>query len=257
MNEPGTVCLLTDEAIHAVRCQVRGSQLEIHARSQEAFTVPTSLLVEHDPNELADAVARAIQDAGLPSGSIMLVIPVQWSFVHVLEAPSRRMTDQALAYEFEQFLPLPLEEVTWAFTRLGGRRVLGAAIPTEPMSQLLAALGQRGIEVDHIVVDVTALAAEAEDDDLPPANVAIIDRRWIRVTANHGNGDDWVIAAFEASPDSLPLDVVTEQLRQRRVHAGRTPTRWLRRGWRSRTAFRLTASARRRGARSCRAGRCT
>ena len=129
MRKPVTVCVLTDEAVHAVVGNGRGTPWEIHRHAQQAFAIPDSLLVDHDPEELASAVARTVKETGRSTGSITLVIPVQWCFAHVLERPSRRMSDQALAYEFEQFLPLSLEEVTWAFASLGSRSVLGAAVP--------------------------------------------------------------------------------------------------------------------------------
>ena len=58
MNRTRTICLLSDERVHAVRFAARGRRREIIARGQVEFRIPDSLLVDHNVDELVELLVN-------------------------------------------------------------------------------------------------------------------------------------------------------------------------------------------------------
>lgn len=225
MSRTTTVCLLTDECIHAVTCERRGRGWEAVARSQQELRLPDSLLVSHNPDELADAIAHAVNESHTSPSSITLVLPLQWCFTHVLARPKKRVTAEALAYEFEQYLPLPLENLTCAFVPSGNGNMVGVGIPTTPMAELIAALSKRNIYVEHITVDAIT-AAHALDSVNGSSSVMILDARWGRMVTGIKDPGRTVTAAFGLSECDNLAAAVAQQLQHRALSDGGIPPRW-------------------------------
>ena len=221
MRAGSAICLLTDECVHALYYEGRGRQSTLRHRAQEPCRLPSSLCVEHDAAELAEHIAQALSSADGSAQAATLVLPLQWCFTHVLETPAKRPTYQALCFDFEQYLPLPLEALTCAFLPLAGERVLGVAVPTQPMQDLLAALSQRGIEVEHLAVDVLTASASLR------SSVVLADAHWTRLLAT---GGEWEPLELTACGGGAGEDGSTTQfanlLKNRGLIDGRAPERW-------------------------------
>ncbi|MEK6677212.1 MAG: hypothetical protein AABZ47_16360 [Planctomycetota bacterium] len=204
MSKHKTVCILTEQIIHAVALDPRGQP---RLRATVDFTIPATLCHCDDVQGLAEAITQAIQALGADSHAITLVLPLHWCFCHVLEGQRRGTSPQTLAYAFEEVLPLPLEELTCAFAALGPHRVLAVAVPTTPLKNLLQLLEENGIDVDHITIDAPAVAL-SQRNGFP--GVLLLDVKWARLAANLHTPELAVVSAFGRDERNL-----LEELRQR------------------------------------------
>ncbi len=195
MSQTRTVCLLTDEGVHAVVVESRGRRRGIVARGEAALRLPDSLLVNCNGGALAAAIVQAIRQTGMDPDSVILLVPLQWCFTQVLSTNGKRANAERLFYAFEPFLPLPLEEVTCVFQRMGGNRVLAVAVPTAPMTELLAALLNEGVDVSHIGVDALTAARDPDTDD-GCTGAVLLDARWGRMAVDPERADNLATAVF-------------------------------------------------------------
>jgi hypothetical protein len=181
------VCVLSDTAVHAALCESRAKTTTVIERGRAAFPAPDSLLVDHDAKALGGVIREALGQIREPTGSVTLVVPMQWCFTHLLTVNDKRMDPESLGFELEPYLPLPLEEVVCAFEPLDNGRVFAAAIPVAPMAALVEGLEQRGVGVDRITVDTVAAARGV----ITPqgGSVVILDARWGRFLGR-GRGKD-------------------------------------------------------------------
>ncbi len=214
MGEPYTVCVLTDECIHTRVCASRRRRVEIQARGRLEYPVPNTLLAEHDTEELAEAIVQAVKESGSPMDSMTLVLPLQWCFTHVVTSPGRKTPRQSLAYDFEQYLPLPLEEVTCAFVPITRDRVLAAAVPTQPMTELLSALAERGVAVERLAVDAVT-AADAFHSSRKAPGVIILDARWARMAVGLHGEETSAAFAFALNSGQPISETISEHLGRR------------------------------------------
>lgn len=225
MGRLTTVCLLTDETVHAVVFDARRRGQGVIAHGEERFRLPDSLLVAHDPSELAHAMKQAVGKTGRSVNKVDLVLPLQWCFTHVLRGITKRATSESLAYEFEQHLPLPLEELTCAFLPLGGGSIVAAAVPTTPTAELIQAVSHHGLEVDRITADVVAMAGGTASRGMSSGTI-ILDSRWARVVARSDDPASATLATFGLRERGDISRVIAEQLQRRALTDGRAPERW-------------------------------
>ncbi|MEK6674123.1 MAG: hypothetical protein AABZ47_00545 [Planctomycetota bacterium] len=204
MSKTKTVCLLTEQRIHAVALDPRGQPV---ARVAVDYVIPATLCHNDDLKSLAEAIAQSIHALEADSHNVTLVLPQHWCFCHVLEVQRRGTSKQTLEYAFEEVLPLPLEELTCAFAALGSHRVLAVAVPTSPMGKLLQLLEENGIEVDHITIDAPAVAL-SQSIDFP--GIILLDATWARMAAHLHPPELAVVSAFGSDERNL-----AEELRQR------------------------------------------
>ncbi len=224
MPSSTTVCLLCDERIHAVVFGSNKRRYQILARGMAEFGTPDSLFLEHDTDPLADAVATAVANTGIGPQTIVLVVPLQWCFTHVLTQPSRRSTTRSLAFLLEEYLPVPLEELTCAFSPQRNGQVLAAAVATEPMRRLLDALSRRGVNVESIAIDAVEAPANAADEH--SSSVAIVDTRWVRAAVVQGYNAVHGLTAFGIG-DEPGCTGITDALQRRRMIDKEQDGKWL------------------------------
>ncbi len=188
MNGIQTVCIISDERVDALALDVRGRTITLLSHGHVAHGGPDSILTEYDSDELADAVTTALRSIDTPADSLTLVIPMQWCFVHRLTPNGKRPTNEALSYELEPSLPIGLEALTCVFVRNSDSSILAIAVPTRPMTELLACLEDRDVTVERLLVDAPLLQADGRDK--AQANRIIRDHRWTRglLAANTQSG---------------------------------------------------------------------
>lgn len=189
MSHRCVIVILTDAAVAAVRMDASPSRI-----ARRETTLPDSLFALEGTEEIAATIRDAVSDVEATELPVTLVVPLNWAFTHVLQAGKRR-SEEALAFEFESFLPVPLEDLTCAFLRRG-ETVLGLAVPTEPLGALLSAIERVGPAAEHVFLDAVALACV---EGPRAANVMILDERWRRgFRSGLGEGP----AFFLGSPSS-------------------------------------------------------
>jgi len=90
-----------------------------------AGTMPTPPKVlgataQAEVESLASSVRKLVKDAGAKSRSVNVALPESQVFTRVIEVPqlSRQELASSLKWEAEQYIPLPLDQVTMDFTIL-------------------------------------------------------------------------------------------------------------------------------------------
>lgn len=116
------------------------------------------------PADLAQAIAQLGQ-AATPC-RVTLVIPASWCYIHRISVPGRRPERSALAFAFEEFVPVDVETLTCDFLRTGNQAFIAVGIETQRIGPLLRALRETGIEVERITLDVIDAAAGSDADRL-------------------------------------------------------------------------------------------
>ena len=204
MTRLDRIVFLTDEVAHALTSSGNGRPPD--STCSLRLSLPDSLAASFDRDVLAETVAEAFRQAGGTAGSIVLVIPLQWCFVEQLPA-QRRVSAEALAFQLEPLLPMPLEEVTCAFCPASQGSVWAAAIPTQPMRELLDAFLRHGLQVQRIAVDAL-MAAEVLGGDENTEGVILLDHRWARAVACQPDSTASTSVTLSVSgPQSLALRI--------------------------------------------------
>ena len=126
------VIYLTDTRIIASRVQGAGSAAVMAERRCVALDEPLDACAEFSVGAVSKALSDVARGMTTRSTAGTLVIPARWCYVHPIELGRRRFSTQTAAYELEEFLPLPLEQVTCGFVRNGDGTALGVAVPTLP-----------------------------------------------------------------------------------------------------------------------------
>lgn len=174
------ICLIADEQIHALRLETHRRGITVGRRSAVECSVPTALGTDADGHALVEAMVSAIATIRQPNDDVMLVLPLHWCFVHPIGGGKRRPSQEALAYEFEPFLPLPLEAVACTFVPTGSESFLGVAVPLDPVRRLIDALSERDVDLAGLSVDVVALIAASAGKKTNEPGFLIMDDRWIK-----------------------------------------------------------------------------
>src|SRR5512142_264413 len=97
---------ITDRCV----CVVRG------AECISAQPLPDSA-VRLAPDELASSIRVVLESAAPRVRRCGLVLPSSWCYVHAFTLPQRRPTRDTLAYAFEEYLPVEVEQLTCTFVR--------------------------------------------------------------------------------------------------------------------------------------------
>lgn len=109
-----------------------------------------------DPTDLDDYAEQLATwlRTDFPAGlTCRLVIPASWCFIHPVEFDAGRKPEQAAIFEFEQFLPLDLDETTCTACKPDCGPALVVGVVTEPIRSLLATLEQCDVFVESVQVD--------------------------------------------------------------------------------------------------------
>ncbi|MCK6464030.1 MAG: hypothetical protein L6Q93_04165 [Phycisphaerae bacterium] len=197
MKSSSVIVMLSDSAVTAVRPEAQPLRL-----ARRAFALPDSIFALEHSEELAVTIREVLNELAASETPATLVIPLNWAFTHRLPA-GKRLSDEVLAFEFESFLPVALEALTWTFVRRNGK-ALALAVPTAPMLALLSALEREGVAVAHEFIDVLALGLQAAKSE---GTTAILDQRWMRGFTLEDNLPAPFLIGFGEEPPLLNREV--------------------------------------------------
>ena len=153
---PRVAILLTDTSVVAASLQRVRRTWTVIKQARVTCNTPRSLN-ENSVTTVADSIIEAVRAVDGLNADATLVIPTGWCYTHAIDASRRRINARAAAYELEEFLPLPLDDVTCAFAHCDTRRALGIAVPTRPMRTLLDRLSETEVHVERIVPDILCI----------------------------------------------------------------------------------------------------
>ena len=107
-----------------------------------------------EPEMLARSILGALGGSTESIRTATLVLPASWCYVHRFPIPQRRPTHAMLAYAFEEYLPVEVEQLTCDFVRATNGDYFGVGIETARTRRLLDTLAARDLTVAHLRVDV-------------------------------------------------------------------------------------------------------
>jgi Tfp pilus assembly PilM family ATPase/Tfp pilus assembly protein PilN len=118
-----------------------------------------------DPERIVGFVADQLEEAGLSGDRVLLGLGGDRAYLRRVAFPfsSQEKIEQALPFEMEPSLPLPRQELIFAFRSLGrasqgGCRVLGAAMPRADVERWITCLRERGLDPTRIDLSLSGLA---------------------------------------------------------------------------------------------------
>src|SRR6185437_13806964 len=108
-----------------------------------SFKVPTPVqgLQSESPfdhQEMAQVINKLVIDAKITTNNVAIALPENHAFTKVIEMPllSDKELANAIYWEAEQYIPVPLDSVTLAWSKL---RAVKSVLPEEKMQVLLVA----------------------------------------------------------------------------------------------------------------------
>jgi type IV pilus assembly protein PilM len=108
----------------------------------------------------ADIIKKIIQEARIEETNAAMSVPVFSGFSTVISLP--KMSDaefaQAVTFEAKKYIPLPLSEVKFEWTRIDATRALIVAVTNELVSKYSEIAKLSGLTLTHLELDTFSLA---------------------------------------------------------------------------------------------------
>jgi len=137
-----------------------------------------------------------------------VILPATWCLCQEVAGEGSGKDDQALAYDFEEFVPVEAEELTCVPVRTKGQGTLVAAVFTEAMRGFLSGFeGNRRI-VESMTVDVSAAAVGGGERDEADWAFVIVDGKRMTLGRTVGGRLQTSRTSLAARGESLLTDVV-------------------------------------------------
>jgi len=138
---------------------------------------------ESDLNAIAEIIKKLYQETKIRTKNVVAALPQDQVFTRLVTFPplSEQELESALKWEAEQYIPLPLEEVSLTYEVVGKVRensqekmeVLLAAAPKNLIEKILRVLKIAGLNAVSLEMEITALARSLVSSD--SQSVLIVD----------------------------------------------------------------------------------
>ncbi|MCZ6654719.1 MAG: hypothetical protein O7D91_17045 [Planctomycetota bacterium] len=160
------IILLADQAVTAavVRDARGGAAVLRHHRA--TMEEPLGSLDTVSMADLSAAITGAVEGAGGLQHPATLIIPQRWCYAHPVDPIKTGSRERSLAYRLEEYLPQALEELTCTFLKNGSQQVLGLAVRSKPLAELLGRLGAGQVFVQSLTVDLLCAVVQAQSEPL-------------------------------------------------------------------------------------------
>ena len=155
--------LLTARGVHLARYESSGGPWKRSEGMYVELDVPGSPAAVAEHPEFARTLAGRVRTALPDIDRCSLIVPASWCLHQSMPVEHERLTDEAIEFAFEQYIPCALEELACVTTRHGGTTAMITALPVAPMQRFLEELEDHGLSVDTLVTDARML---------PPADSA-------------------------------------------------------------------------------------
>ena len=145
-------------------------------RDKEIVTYNTSLTVPtpvqgmqsespFDQQEMAQVINKLVIDAKITTNNVNIALPENHAFTKVIEMPAiaDKELGNAIYWEAEQYIPVPLDTVTLAWSKL---RTMQSNLPDEKMQVLLVAAPKDLIKRYQDILDLAGLTVVAIETDI-------------------------------------------------------------------------------------------
>jgi len=118
-----------------------------------------------DHQEMAQIINKLVIDAKITTNNVNIAIPENHAFTKVIEMPvlSDSELANAIYWEAEQYIPVPLDTVTLAWTKL---RTYKGTLPEERMQVLLVAAPKELISRYQTILDLAGLTITSIETEI-------------------------------------------------------------------------------------------
>ncbi|HXB13324.1 MAG TPA: type IV pilus assembly protein PilM, partial [Bacteroidia bacterium] len=118
-----------------------------------------------DHQEMAQVINKLVIDAKITTNNVTIALPENHAFTKVIEMPtlSDKELSNAIYWEAEQYIPVPLDSVTLAWNKL---RTIKSALPEEKMQVLLVAAPKELIKRYQMILDLAGLTITSVETEI-------------------------------------------------------------------------------------------
>lgn len=213
------IILLANQAVTAavVRDARGGAAVLRHHRA--TLEEPLGSLDTVSMADLSAAITDAVERTGGLQHPATLIIPQRWCYSHSIDPLKTGNRERSLAYQLEEFLPLALEELTCTFLRNGSQQVLGLAVRSKPLAELLGRLAAGQVFVETLTVDLLCAAVQTQSEPLDAGRAGSTcgillrdDRHCSFALIRNGDGPPAIVrrVAVDGSPAAACLELARQ-----------------------------------------------
>jgi len=118
-----------------------------------------------DQQEMAQVINKLVIDAKITTNNVNIALPESQAFTKVIDMPvlADKELSNAIYWEAEQYIPVPLDTVTIAWSKL---RVMKTSLPEERMQVLLVAAPKDLIKRYQTILDLSGLTIVSVETDI-------------------------------------------------------------------------------------------
>ena len=118
-----------------------------------------------DQQEMAQIINKLVIDAKITTNNVNIALPENHAFTKIIEMPvlSDSELSSAIYWEAEQYIPVPLDTVTLAWSKL---RTLKSSLPEEKMQVLLVAAPKELIKRYQTILDIAGLSIVSVETEI-------------------------------------------------------------------------------------------
>lgn len=118
-----------------------------------------------DQQEMAQVINKLVIDAKITTNNVTIALPENHAYTKVIEMPvlSDNELASAIYWEAEQYIPVPLDTVTLAWSKL---RTLKSSLPEEKMQVLLVAAPKELIKRYQTILDIAGLTIVSVETEI-------------------------------------------------------------------------------------------
>ncbi|MGD2111015.1 MAG: hypothetical protein PVI86_16685 [Phycisphaerae bacterium] len=227
MMDAAFAILLTDR-----RAYVAGFEREQHEwvrTSLEELDVDLPVLPQEatELTSIAGELAQRIRSEHPDGLTCRLIVPASWCLTHTVRPPPKQRSKQAAAFEFEQYLPVDLEELTCCSKRTSRTTALVMGVFTASLRAFLDTLHESDIIVESVSLDVMAVASDRANDEGDRApGVILVDDTRMTIALHHDRAHG--VCDFRSSPilTDGPEAVLRQQALMAAYCEGSFPSNW-------------------------------
>lgn len=210
------VILLADQTVTAAVVRVARGGATLLRQHRATMEEPLGSLDTVSMADLSAVITGAVERAGGLQHPATLIIPQRWCYSHTIDLIKTSSRERSLAYRLEEYLPQALEELTCAFLKNGSQQVLGLAVRSKPLAELLGRLAAGQVFVETLTVDLLCAAAQTQSEPLDAGRagstcgVLLRDNRHCSFALiRNGSGPPAIVrtVAVDGSPSAARLEL--------------------------------------------------
>jgi len=159
-----------------------GKELQIFATVSLPHPMNVATDPEEDLKELSSTIKEFVNSHPLSSNKVVVALPESQIFTRVVSLPKMTEKDltQAMQYETQQYIPVPLSDVTLDYQVIEGRaavegqmEVLVIAAPKSLVSRFLKILKDASLDVVGLETETIAVSRSLIPDNKTPATMLV------------------------------------------------------------------------------------